>query len=639
MSVAVPLKDHWKETRLFLSRLIAAAVVIVLLTALLAGRLIQLQVIDYQRFSEMSQGNRLRIEPLPPTRGLVLDRNGVLVAENLPTWQLVVIPEEVSDLDYTLTTLEGLGLLDPEEHDALIELVRSRRRFERVQLRNLSEEAASRFAVRRHQFPGVDIQEGLIRYYPFAAAGAHTIGYVGSISSADLERIDRGDYAGTSQIGRTGIERSYETVLHGEVGYRQQVVNARGRILLDPADQDRAGVEPSQSGLETKWPVPGDNLILSLDIKLQLAAQRAMTGLRGAAIAIEPATGDVLALVSTPAFDPNRFTSGLSRADFVALNSDPDKPLFNRALAGSYPPGSTVKPFLGVAALHHGAVDPDRRATCRGFFTLPGNRHRYRDWKPEGHGPMDLHDAIVQSCDVYFYQLALSLGIDHMAEALSGFGFGAVTGLDVSGEQAGIVPSREWKQRRFSRREDQVWFPGETVITGIGQGYMSATPFQLAHATAVLAARGRRFKPRLVIGTENGVSGETVWLEPERLDGLEHIASEHWEHIHEAMLGVTEELRGTGRGAMLATPYRVAGKTGTAQVFSLEQEEDYDEDTLDERLRDHGLFVAFAPAEDPSVAVAVVVENGGGGSSSAAPVAREILDAFLLEADYVTRQP
>jgi len=633
MSAAVPLKDNWKEQQLFLSRLIAAGLIILVLTGLLIARLIQLQVVEYQVFAELSQGNRLRIQPLPPTRGLIFDRNGVVLAENVPAWELIVIPEEITDLAASLQSLEELELLDPAEHESLVELVRSHRGFERVKLVNLTEAQAARFAVRRHHFPGVDIQEGLIRNYPFGELTGHALGYVASISPADLERINRSDYAATSLIGKSGIERSYEDTLHGSVGYRQQVVNAQGRVLLDPAASAGGASRPesSQGSLETRWPVPGDNIVLGLDVRLQAAAHRAMEGLRGAAVAIEPATGDVLALVSVPAYDPNRFSAGLSRADFRMLNSDPDKPLFHRALAGHYPPGSTIKPFLGLAALHYGALEPDRRAMCPGYFVLPGHSHRYRDWKPQGHGLMDLHESIVQSCDVFFYQLALSLGIDHMAAFLRDVGFGARTGIDMNGENGGLVPSREWKQSQFSRREDQVWFPGETVITGIGQGFTLATPLQLAHATATLAAAGQRFQPRLVIATEDTVTGEMTVSDPVRLEVLSDVDEVHWQRIGAAMVGVTQDLHGSGRTAMRGTPYSVAGKTGTAQVFSLAQDEKYDADEIDERLRDHGLFIAYAPAENPTIAVAVVVENGGGGSTAAAPVARKVLDAYLLE--------
>src|SRR5690606_38233481 len=481
------LKDHWREQRLFLSRVAASAVVVLLLTAVLVGRLVQLQVFDYQRFSELSQDNRLRIEPLPPTRGLIYDRNGLVIAENLPTWQLVAIPEQIADLDAVLRDLAMLGLVDEGEHQTLVDLIRSHRGFERVKLRNLTEAEAARFAVRRHRFPGIDIQEGLVRYYPFGPASAHAVGYVGSISQSDLERIDRRNYAGTSHIGKTGIERTYEDVLHGQVGYRQQVVNARGRVLLDPAEEGG-----TVAGLETKWPVPGRNVVLSLDMRLQLASYEALLGSRGAAVAIDPRNGDVLALVSMPAFDPNRLAAGLSRSDFAALQADNDRPLFNRALAGRYPPGSTIKPFLGFAALHYEKRTEHDHTYCPGFFRLPGNTHRYRDWRPQGHGSIDLRGAIVQSCDVYFYQLAVDLGIERMAGTMRSSGIGQRTGIDINGEIGGVVPSPEWKraQPQFKRPEDKVWFPGETVIAGIGQGYMLVTPLQLAHATATLAARG-----------------------------------------------------------------------------------------------------------------------------------------------------
>jgi len=638
MSAAVRLKDHWKEQRLFVSRLIAAGLFMALLTGVLVYRLVQLQIVNHQQFAEMSQGNRLRIEPLAPTRGLVYDRNGKLLAENLPAWELVLIPEQVSDLDATLDSLISLGLVPGEDRAALSQLVRSHRRFEHVMLSNLTEEQASRFAVRRHQYPGVDIREGLIRHYPYGESAAHAIGYVASISLSDLELIERREYAATSHIGKTGVERGFEFELHGKVGYRQQVVNAQGRVLLDPASREE-GAESAAlgGGLETLWPAPGQNLILSLDIDLQLAAEAAMAGRRGAVVAIDPRNGDVLALVSTPSFDPNRFATGLSQQDFRELNSDPDKPLFNRALAGHYPPGSVIKPFLGLAALKHGVVEPNGRAMCPGYFVLPGNSHRYRDWRPQGHGLVDLHEAIVQSCDVFYYRLAVDLGIDNIEQFLKSFGFGGPTGLDISGERYGVVPSREWKRQNFSRAEDQVWFPGETVITGIGQGFTLVTPIQLAHATAMLASRGADYQPRLVIAAEDSVTGERMVLEPISMGRLD-LDDAQWQYIQDAMVGVTEEPRGSGFTAMRGAPYHVAGKTGTAQVFSIAQEEEYDAENVDERLRDHGLFIAFAPAENPVIALAVVIENGGGGASAAAPAARKVLDAFFSEAGYVTRE-
>jgi penicillin-binding protein 2 len=370
---SLQLKDHWQEQRLFLSRIIAAAIVVLLLAGLVVARLVQLQVVDHERFVALSQGNRFRIDPLPPTRGIIYDRNGLVIAENRPNWELVAIGEQIQDLDRTLRSLEVLGLVDPSEHDELRALIRSHRGFERVKLSNLTEEQAATFAVRRHMFSGVDIQEALSRYYPFGELSAHAIGYVGSISQADLDRIDRSNYAGTSHIGKTGIERAYEDQLHGRVGYRQLVVNAQGRVV----EVIGAGLVDAR-GVETKLPVPGQNVVLSLDMKLQIAAQDAMQDLRGAVVAIDPRNGDVLALVSTPSFDPNRFAAGLSRADYNAMTTDPDKPLYNRALAGTYPPGSTIKPFLALSALQNEAMTPDEERSCPGHSCRP-DRHRPHD--------------------------------------------------------------------------------------------------------------------------------------------------------------------------------------------------------------------------------------------------------------------
>jgi len=626
---SLQFKDPWQEQRLFLSRVIAAGIIVLLLSGVLVTRLVQLQIVNYERFAELSQGNRYRIDPVPPTRGIIYDRNGVVIAENRPNWELVAIGEQIDNLDRTLRSLEQLGLVDRSEHDTLRKLVRSHRGFERVKLANLSEEQAATFAVRRHLFSGVDIQEALTRYYPFGEASAHAIGYVSSVSETDLERIDRSNYAGTSHIGKTGVERAYEDRLHGQVGYRQLVVNAQGRVMrtLETDDPD--------VDFQSKAPVPGENLVVTLDMKLQLAAQEALADTRGAVVAIDPRSGDVLALVSTPSFDGNRFAEGLSRRDFVALNTDPDKPLFNRALAGTYPPGSTVKPFIALTALQHESVAPEHEIYCPGEWRLPGQTHRYREGRGGVHGNVDLHEAIVRSCDVYFYQLAIAIGIENLSNGLTAFGFGAPTDLDISAEQSGIVPSPDWKKRNFSRREDQVWFPGETVITGIGQGYMLVTPIQLASAGATLAARGTRFAPRLLLGTENGLTGEMTLLDPVALPTVEDHAPEHWQLVSDAMVGVTSDPKGTAHTQMNGAHYTVAGKTGTAQVIGIAQDQKYREEDIDERQRDHGLFVAFAPADAPRIALGIVVENGGGGSRAAAPVARKVLDAFFASENYV----
>jgi penicillin-binding protein 2 len=639
MSRAQPLKEPWREQRLFFGRIAVAAIMVLLLSAALIARLIQLQVQNHEHFSDLSRGNRLRIEPLPPIRGLIFDRNGVVLAENRPTWQLLLTPEDVADIPYTLNELTADGFIPVDDRARIDQLVKSQRRFEPVTLRyRVAEEDAYRFSVSSHRFPGVVMRPRLSRHYPFGAPAAHALGYVGSISVNDLERIDRSNYAGTAQIGKTGVEHRYEERLHGKVGYRQQVVNARGRILQGPTAAFLKSADAVAGNVDARLPTPGDNVILGLDIRLQLVAYEALGDFRGAAVGIDTSSGDVLFLVSTPAFDPNLFTSGISIADYQALNQDPNHPLFNRALSGSYPPGSTIKPFLGLAALIENTIDPTRRAMCPGFFTLPGHTHRYRDWKPQGHGLMDLHDSIVQSCDVYFYRLALGLGIDAMHGHLIEFGFGAPTGIDIRGEKAGLMPSREWKQTAFAKPGDRVWFPGETVITGIGQGFTLTTPLQLAHATAAMATSGERLKPRLVAAIEDGVSGARQQIASTSLGTATAASEGQWAAIQQAMVGVTSEPRGSGYASMHTATYSVAGKSGTAQVFTIEQEAEYNEDDVEERLRDHGLFIAYAPVEDPTIALAVVVENGGGGSRAAAPVVRLILDAYFASGDYVAHQ-
>jgi penicillin-binding protein 2 len=625
-----PLKDHWREQRLFLSRVIGAAVVVVLLTGALIWRLVHLQVVDFERFRDMSVGNQIKIQALAPTRGLIYDREGRILAENVPTWQLVAVPEQIDDLEAVLGRLEGLELLDPADHEVLINLVQSHRQFEPVTLANLNEVQAARFAVRRHHFSGVNVQEGLIRYYPYGEAAAHAVGYVGSISTDDLEQIDRDNYVGTFQIGKTGVERAYEELLHGTRGFRPRVVNSQGRVIADWSLSGDATLE--------KLPQPGDHIQLGLDIELQLAALEALQGLRGAAVAIDPRSGNVLTLVSTPAFNPNRFAEGLSGAEYSALSTDGNRPLFNRALAGRYPPGSTVKPFYGLAGLYFETEHVAEDHFCNGEFRLPGNSRVYRESRRVlPHGEMTLHSAIVRSCNVYFYGLAVELGIDRMEQFMKAFGFGARTGIDISGESAGLIPGRQWKSETFSTREQRAWYPGETVSTGIGQGFTEVTPLQLAHATATMAASGLRYRPRLLIETQDSETGEKAYVPEEFLEPLADVDPEHWQIIHDALYGVTTEPRGTGLSSMGDAWYSVGGKTGTAQVVGVGQDEEYDAEAIEERYRDNGLFIAYAPAENPEIAIAVVVENNGGGGSTAAPVARKVLDAYFGTEDYVAQ--
>ncbi len=428
---------------------------------------------------------------MPPTRGLIFDRNGKVLAENLPAYQLELIPEQVPDIDDTLNRLAGIGLVKEEDIPRFNGLIQSGPRFKPVALRfRLSDDEIANFAVQRPRFPGVDLQPRLVRHYPDGELVAHAIGYVGALSTTDLERLDGASYAGTSHTGKTGVEHYNEDMLHGDVGFQQVVTNALGRQV--PVEtQEYADTMP-----ERQRPVPGANLHLSLDLEVQRVAYEQMAGRRGAVVAIDPNNGEILALVSSPSFDPNAFATGMSPSEYDALQTDEDRPLFNRAVRGSYPPGSTIKPMLSLAALEVGATNLTRRSLCFGWYSLPGSTHRYRDWRPEGHGQVDLHDAIEQSCDVYFYEISRDIGIDNMHRYLGQFGLGRNTGLDMAGEADGLVPSREWKRQAFRERADQVWFPGETVIASIGQGYMLATPLQLANAAATLATRGQRLHAR-----------------------------------------------------------------------------------------------------------------------------------------------
>ena len=609
---------------MFTARVIVCAVFCVLLFGIVVARLIQLQVVQYEQFEEQAQGNRFRIEAVPPNRGLILDRKGRVLAENVPTYQLELIPEQVADIDDTLERLAAIGLVEPEDIPRILELSRQGPRFKPVTLRfRMNEEEIAEFAIHRPNFPGVDFQPRLVRHYPQGELVAHIVGYVGAISSSDLGRLDGARYAGTQHTGKTGVEYFNEYRLHGTPGYRQVVTNARGRQV--PVES-RDGADAL---LESEQPEPGANLFLSIDLDLQELATRLMEDRRGSVVAIDPNSGEILALVSAPTFDPNAFALGMTSAEFNALQYDPDQPLFNRAVRGNYPPGSTIKPIIALAALETGATNLTRRSFCRGFYTLPGSTHRYRDWRPEGHGEIDLHDAIAESCDVYFYEISRDIGIDAMHDYLTMFGLGQSTGIDMTGELTGLVPSREWKRRAFRERADQVWFPGETVIASIGQGYMLATPLQLANATATLAMRGIRYEPRLVAASEDPLTGERRLSKPVRQADVEISNEFYWDSVIGAMNDVLQGEAGTARATGRGAPYTMAGKSGTAQVFSVAQEETYDEDEIEERLRDHALFIAFAPVEAPAIAVAVVVENGSSGSRVAAPIARAIMDRHL----------
>ena len=628
MGLIAPIKDLRSEKQLFVARVILSSVISMILLGIVIARLVQLQVVDHEQFAEQSQGNRIRIEAVPPTRGLIFDRNGTVLAENLPAYQLELIPEQVPELDDTLSRLARIGLIREEDIPRFNSLAQSGPRFKPVTLRSrLTDDEIAHFAVQRPRFPGVDLQPRLVRHYPDGELIAHAIGYVGALSTADLQRLDGAAYAGTSHTGKTGVEHFNEDMLHGDVGYQQVVTNALGRQV--PVETRNA----TENLPDRVSPVPGANLYLSLDLDVQRVAYEQMAGRRGAVVAINPNNGEILALVSTPSFDPNAFATGMSPSEYDALQSNEDRPLFNRAVLGTYPPGSTIKPMLSLAALEVGATNLTRRSVCFGWYSLPGSTHRYRDWQPGGHGEVDLHDAIEQSCDVYFYEISRDIGIDTMHRYLTQFGLGSETGLDMAGEADGLVPSREWKRQAFRERADQVWFPGETIIASIGQGYMLATPLQLANAVAALSIRGQRYRPRLVTAFEDSLNGRRTIIAPEPLSRVAIDDPFYWDNILNAMHAVLHSPTGTARAAGLGAPYDMAGKSGTAQVFTVAQDEEYDEEEIEERLRDHALFVSFAPLEEPEIAVAVIVENGSSGSRVAAPIARAVMDQYLGYSD------
>ena len=615
------IKDQWNEQRIYSSRTFAALLTIGLLSLTLLGKLAYLQIIRHDYYLELSQGNRVRQDPIPASRGLILDRRGRVLVDNEPAFQLELIPEQTPDLPGTLQRLAGLGLLDREDIDPLKRIIRSRRGFDSVPVRlRLSDEEIGRFAVHRFEFQGVELRARQTRHYPYGELGVHALGYVAAVSEDDLERIDRPGYAGTTLIGKLGVESAYETQLHGLNGYQQILVNAQGRSV-----KFQGAYQPD---LRAAAPVAGKDLVLALDLPTQQAAEAALGDQRGAVVALDPTNGDVLALVSHPGFDPSVFGRGLTRSEYSLLTGNEDKPLLNRALRGAYPSGSTIKPVMALAGLNYGIVDPERREFCNGAFHLPGSSHLYREGKGGKHGAVGLVDAVARSCDVYFYSLAAQLGVERIAAFAAQFGIGSLTGIDISGEKPGLLPTPEWKKQAFKRPQDQIWFPGETVNFGVGQGYLLVTPLQLAHMVALLAERGQSYQPRVVMGARNA-NGAIVRSAPVATRGAAGISAENWALVLRGMIGATTY--GTAAAISKDARYTIAGKTGTAQVYTVAQNARYNEKTVAERLRDHAWFIAFAPAEAPRIAICVLVENGGFGASAAAPIARRVMDAYLLE--------
>ena len=604
----IAFHDRQYEVLLFRLRALVAALVAIIILLVLAARMLNLQVSQHEVFSTLSRNNRLQQLPVAPTRGLIYDRNGVILAENRPAYHLEITPEEVVGLDKTLSDLVEIINVRPSDIERFRHALKRQSQFEPIPLRvNLSESEVARFSVNRHRFPGVDIAARLSRHYPFAETTAHLLGYVGRIDEADLKRLDQSNYRGTNYIGKLGIERAYEQKLHGMVGYRRIEVNVQGRKLRE---------------LEKKASLPGMDLHLHLDIALQQVAQKALGENSGAVVAIDPSNGEVLAIVSQPSYDPHLFVQGISHQEYQSLKADRSQPLFDRALRGQYPPGSTIKPVLGLAGLAHGL--PDRPIKCKGYFRLPMGDRKYRDWKKHGHGRVGFKKAVVESCDVFFYNLAYSMGIDAMAKYLAYFGVGYPTGIDLPGESKGLLPTRSWKQKRYG----MPWFPGETVIVGIGQGYTLMTPIQLAQM-AVGLSTGRLYRPQLLgraIATDEASS---IMIAPKLIGEIPIAAVEYWELIRSAMEDVVHGKHGTARASAYRAKYRFAGKTGTAQVIGIAQDEEYDEETVAKKHQDHALFIAYAPAEAPEIAISVLVENGGHGGAVAAPIARKVFDEFM----------
>jgi len=604
------IKDSFLENRIFLSRTVILFVLILVLISGLVARLIYLQVAGHSRYHGMATNNRIKVTSVPPTRGIIYDKQGRILAENLPSYSLEIIPEQVTDMGDTLQRLQ-LALAIPEEKIEAFKKHRKRyKHFDSIPLlMQLSNTDVAKFAVLRHTFPGVDIHARLIRHYPYAELTAHVVGYVGRINEQELKILPEAEYRSIHSIGKIGVERAYEDILRGHAGYSEIEINAQGKPI-----NELGKIEPT----------PGADIYLTVDVDLQKVAYDALAEYNGSVVALDLETGGVLVQVSKASFDPNLFVSGISHADYKTLNSSKNKPLFDRVLRGQYPPGSTLKPFIALAGLEHEITHMHETLFCPGYYQLPNNPHKYRDWKKWGHGKVNLDIAITQSCDVYFYDMSLALGIDKLSGFLHKFGFGKKTGIDLKGEKAGLLPSREWK--RINR--EQAWFPGETLITGIGQGFTQVTPMQLARATATLANQGQVVTPYIaerIIDDNREIAvkhppAKNIELKPSNV-----------QDIIGAMVHVVHSARGTAKSIAKDIDFKIAGKTGTAQVYTIKQDEEYNEEEISFNMRDHALFIAFAPADDPKIAVEVIAEHGSHGGSIAAPIAAAVIKQYLAQ--------
>ena len=597
-----------EERSVFLNRILFSSLAILLLGGLIISRLIYLMVIESDELSLRSVNNTLRTQSIPAPRGLIFDRNIEVIAENKPKFQLEMVPEQVNKLESSLMYLTELGILDENEISAIEQRVRRNYQFKSIVIkRDLDEREMAIFANNRMLLKGFDIKSRLTRNYPQNEIYAHVVGYMGSISSSDYQRFDPAFYTGKEQIGKSAIEREYEHILRGVPGKQKLLVNVRGRVMDE---------------IEKEAFTSGNDIILTLNSELQRTAYESMAGKKGSVVAMDPRNGEILAMISMPSFNPTAISLGLSQSDFDKLNRDKKKPLFNRATAGQYPPGSTVKPMLALGALDMGIVDSEYYLPCEGEFKLPNYSRPFRDWA--AHGSVNAKRAIQASCDVYFYETAVEMGIERMSTFLKKFNLGEKTKLDLGNEKKGVVPNQEWKRNNFKSKENQNWYLGETVIAGIGQGYMLATPMQLAYATSIIANRGFAFKPHILKQINLKDSDEVLKTESERINHVMNIDDKYWDIVFDGMNAVVNEQRGTAYGVFPVNS-DIAGKTGTSQVFSMDKRSG---DDVPEELRDHGLFIGFAPIKNPEIVIAVLVENGGGGRVAAAPVAEKMFSKF-----------
>lgn len=612
MEKRVTVKSEREEYRLFRSRALVAAVLVLIAMALVFARLVYLQVNNYEHYTLLSKENYQKHIPVPPVRGQIYDRNGAILADNHVEYVLEAVKDDVKDMKGSLKRLMQLLPITPQEVEKFEQKLRVNSRFLPVVLRkNLNEKEVAIFSANRFRFEGFKVSVRTQRNYPLGSVAGHVIGYVGRIDKKDLETLDKQNYSGTTHIGKLGVEKYYESRLHGKAGYELTEFDAHGKPQLK---------------LDEKAPITGEDIYLSIDLELQLKAEELLSEYNGAAVAIDPQNGEILAMASMPAFDPNLFVNGISYANYNALRDDLNRPLYNRALQGAYPPGSTIKPMSALAGLSEGIITPRSSVYAKGFFQIPGNKHRFRCWKKAGHGHISLNRAIYQSCDVYFYDLAFRMGIKRYSEAMKRFGFGQRTGVDIPHEGRALMPSPEWKRKRY----DQFWYPGDTVNAGIGQGYFTATPLQLAFATATMATHGRRYRPHVLRATRSSRNLPPKIVTPERLKSIGVTNLRYWDDVIRGMVNTIHGEHGTARASGAGAKYRYAGKTGTAQVFGIAQHQTYDASKLKKKLHDHSLFIGFAPFDRPKIALAVIAENAGGGSKVAAPIARKLFDTYLL---------